>query len=203
MLLRRILSPYVEVPSDSSGARLTLDGPSVPLGARAVTTFALILHELATNAAKYGALSVEEGSLRITWACVDNVLILKWEERGGPALSGPPKSERVRDRDFQSQCPRAVRRHALPRMGFERSLGGTLRSDGTIKPLRRWSNRRGHSKREHHAWAAGRGKLLSPLRRAGFRCGANDIISSTFTHSSQTFRCVSGVPHWRAGLWHG
>ena len=92
-LLRKILSPYVEVPSDSSGARLFLDGPSVPLGARAVTTFALILHELATNAAKYGALSVEEGSLRITWECVDNVLILKWEESGGPALSGPPKSE--------------------------------------------------------------------------------------------------------------
>ena len=65
----------------------------MPLGARAVTTFALILHELATNAAKYGALSVEEGNLRITWECADNVLILKWEESGGPALRGPPKSE--------------------------------------------------------------------------------------------------------------
>ena len=93
MLLRKILSPYVEVPSDSSGARLFLNGPSLPLSARAVATFALILHELATNAAKYGALSVEEGSLRITWECVDNVLVLKWEESGGPALSGPPKSE--------------------------------------------------------------------------------------------------------------
>jgi two-component system CheB/CheR fusion protein len=93
MLLRRILSPYVEVPSDKSGARLFLDGPSVPLGARAVTTFALILHELATNAAKYGALSVEGGNLGITWECVDNLLILKWEESGGPPISGSPKSE--------------------------------------------------------------------------------------------------------------
>jgi PAS domain S-box-containing protein len=93
MLLRRILSPYVEVPSDGSGARLILDGPSVPLGARAVTTFALILHELATNAAKYGALSVEEGNLRITWECLDDVLILKWEESDGPAVRGPPESE--------------------------------------------------------------------------------------------------------------
>jgi PAS domain S-box-containing protein len=92
-LLRRILSPYVEVPSDKFDARLVLDGPSVPLGARAVTTFALILHELATNAAKYGALSVEEGRLRITWACVDGVLKLKWEESGGPLINGPPKSE--------------------------------------------------------------------------------------------------------------
>jgi PAS domain S-box-containing protein len=93
MLLRKILSPYVEAPSDGSDARLILSGPLVSLSARAVTTFALILHELATNAAKYGALSVEEGSLRVTWECVDNVLMLKWEESGGPALSGPPKSE--------------------------------------------------------------------------------------------------------------
>ena len=93
MLLRRILSPYIEMPSDSSGSRLTLKGQSVPLGARAATTLALILHELATNAAKYGALTLEEGTLRITWECVDNLLILKWEESGGPALRGPPKSE--------------------------------------------------------------------------------------------------------------
>lgn len=93
ILLQKILSPYVEAPSGRSDARLVLDGPSVPLGARAVTTFALVLHELATNAAKYGALSVQEGHLRITWECVDNVLILKWEESGGPPLEAPPKSE--------------------------------------------------------------------------------------------------------------
>jgi PAS domain S-box-containing protein len=93
MLLRKVLSPYVGKPSDSSDPRLILNGPSVLLSARAVTTFALILHELATNAAKYGALSVEEGSLRITWQCLNNMLELKWEENGGPALSGPPKSE--------------------------------------------------------------------------------------------------------------
>jgi two-component system, chemotaxis family, CheB/CheR fusion protein len=92
-LLRRILSPYVEVPSESSGGRSILDGPAVALGARTVTTFALILHELATNAAKYGALSVEEGNLHVTWQRVDDVLILKWEESGGPALNGPPQAE--------------------------------------------------------------------------------------------------------------
>jgi two-component sensor histidine kinase len=93
MLLRRILSPYVDVPSDSSDVRLILDGPAVSLGARAVTTFALILHELATNAAKYGALSVEDGNLRVVWQCVDNVLILDWIETDGPTLTGPPESE--------------------------------------------------------------------------------------------------------------
>lgn len=93
MLLRRVLSPYVEMGSDNSGERLILDGPAVPLGARTVTTFALILHELATNAAKYGALSVEEGHLRVTWQCVRDVLTLKWDESGGPALTAPPQSE--------------------------------------------------------------------------------------------------------------
>ena len=93
MLLRKILSPYLDARSDSCGARLVLDGPAVPLGARTVTTFALIVHELATNAAKYGALSVEKGSLRITWKCLDDTLVMKWEESGGPTLSGPPKSE--------------------------------------------------------------------------------------------------------------
>jgi PAS domain S-box-containing protein len=92
-LLRKILSPYVEVPSVSFDARIVLNGPSVQLGARAVTTFALILHELATNAAKYGALSVEEGKLRVTWGRADDNLMMKWEESGGPILSGPPKSE--------------------------------------------------------------------------------------------------------------
>jgi PAS domain S-box-containing protein len=93
MLLRKILLPYVQTQSDGPGARLVLDGPPVPLGTRTVTTFALVLHELATNAAKYGALSVEEGSLRIIWKCLDGVLVMKWEESGGPKLSGAPKTE--------------------------------------------------------------------------------------------------------------
>lgn len=93
ILLGRILSPYVEMTSAGSAARFVLDGPSVSLGARAVTTFALILHELATNAAKYGALSVEEGHLRVTWKCPGDALILNWQESGGPALNGSPKTE--------------------------------------------------------------------------------------------------------------
>ncbi len=121
MLLRKILSPYVEVPSHGSGARIVLDGPSVPLGARAVTTFALILHELATNAAKHGALSVEEGNLRITWECVDNVLVLKWKESGGPALRGPPKSE-----GFGT----VISNHSV-----RKQLGGTLSHEWDLKGL--------------------------------------------------------------------
>jgi two-component sensor histidine kinase len=73
--------------------RLLLNGPPVALGGRTVTTFALIVHELATNAAKYGSLSVEQGSVHITWTCEGNALVMKWEEQDGPRLTGPPKSE--------------------------------------------------------------------------------------------------------------
>jgi PAS domain S-box-containing protein len=93
MLLRRILAPYAVVSSDDFRARFVLNGPSVPLGADAVTTFALILHELATNAAKYGALSVEKGTLHVTWECVDEILKMTWAERGGPAPTVALKSE--------------------------------------------------------------------------------------------------------------
>ncbi len=93
VLLRKILSPYIGAQTDSQNVRLHIAGPSVPLGVQTVTSFALILHELATNAAKYGALSVEEGRLHVTWTCAENALVMKWAESGGPALDGPPKSE--------------------------------------------------------------------------------------------------------------
>ncbi|MGC2121537.1 MAG: PAS domain S-box protein [Xanthobacteraceae bacterium] len=92
-LLRKILSPYVETDADGGNSRLVIEGPPVPLGARAVTTFALILHELATNAAKYGALSVAQGRLHIAWSCAANVLVMKWAESGGPAVAGTPQTK--------------------------------------------------------------------------------------------------------------
>ena len=71
--------------------RLALSGPSVMIEARAYQTLALVLHEMMTNAAKYGALSVEEGRLAITWTVEKTGnLVLMWEERDGPAVT-PPK----------------------------------------------------------------------------------------------------------------
>jgi PAS domain S-box-containing protein len=92
-LLRKILSPYTAQPDVPDSARVVMDGPFVALSVRAVTTLALVIHELATNAAKYGALSVEEGRLRITWISAADTLVMKWEESGGPALTGLPTSE--------------------------------------------------------------------------------------------------------------
>jgi two-component system CheB/CheR fusion protein len=92
-LLQKILAPYSVPRHDGSHGRLAINGPAVAIGTRAVTSFALVLHEIATNAAKYGALSVPEGSVNIAWSARNDILLMKWEERGGPALSGPPKAE--------------------------------------------------------------------------------------------------------------
>ena len=53
----------------------------------------MVLHEFATNAVKYGALSRPEGFVRIDGQVVDGSLELKWEERNGPHLSGSPDHE--------------------------------------------------------------------------------------------------------------
>ena len=65
------------------------DGPSVLVAPETAQTIALILHELATNAAKYGALSSGSGELDIQWTYQDGRLTLDWRERGGPAVTAP------------------------------------------------------------------------------------------------------------------
>jgi PAS domain S-box-containing protein len=92
-LMEKILSPYSGKQNGSDKARVFTDGPAIALGPQTVTTFALIIHELATNSAKYGSLSVEQGTLHITWSRDDDALILKWQETGGPAITGPPNSQ--------------------------------------------------------------------------------------------------------------
>jgi PAS domain S-box-containing protein len=91
--------------------RVTLDGPVVALAPGAAQPLAMALHELATNAAKYGALSAAGGRVAIGWeAQEDGGLALRWAETGGPALSGPPAK-----RGFGSSVIRNT---------VERQLGG-------------------------------------------------------------------------------
>ena len=73
------------------GERITLDGPPVLLGARAALSFSLVVHELMTNACKYGALCVEGGHVELTWAIEGNDLIVRWRERGGPPVVVPSR----------------------------------------------------------------------------------------------------------------
>ena len=78
------------------GARARLQGPNVILTVKAAQTFGLIAHELATNAAKYGALSVPDGVLRVNWEIVghgDGARIdFDWREEGGPPCVAPGRS---------------------------------------------------------------------------------------------------------------
>lgn len=82
-LLQKELKPY-EV---EGCAQFT--GDPVRLNSQAALALGLIIHELTTNAAKYGALSVERGRVTVQWTRVDDALTLLWDESGGPLVQPP------------------------------------------------------------------------------------------------------------------
>ena len=85
-IARQELAPY----SEKDETRVRIDGPQVLLEPNAAQAIAITLHELATNAAKYGSLSVPKGQTTLTWSHeADGQLILRWSEVGGPAVQMP------------------------------------------------------------------------------------------------------------------
>ena len=92
-LVRKVLSPYVDPAGTGDNARTEIDGPEIAVGAEAATNVALVMHELATNAAKYGALSVPDGRVHIAWALAKGRVTLSWTESGGPTITAPPERE--------------------------------------------------------------------------------------------------------------
>ncbi len=87
-IARQELAPY----SDKEETRVRIDGPQVLLEPDAAQAVALALHELATNAAKYGALSVPNGQIDLKWSHeAEGQLILRWKEIGGPAVQTPTR----------------------------------------------------------------------------------------------------------------
>jgi two-component sensor histidine kinase len=78
------LSPY-EI------SRITFDGPNIQLLPKLALMMALLVHELATNAAKYGALSNPTGTVSISWSVLDSILEFHWSEKGGPTVSQPTR----------------------------------------------------------------------------------------------------------------
>ncbi|MGO9544200.1 MAG: CheR family methyltransferase, partial [Rhodomicrobium sp.] len=90
-LLERQISPYAKIDSQ----RVSLQGPAVVMPPSVATPFALMLHELATNALKYGALSSEAGTLRVEWGLKGvegkREFQFSWRESGGPAVQPPSK----------------------------------------------------------------------------------------------------------------
>ncbi|WP_241667254.1 PAS domain-containing protein [Muricoccus nepalensis] len=92
-LLRGELVPFLNS-GRKGGPWVEMDGPTVVLPASAAQPLAMVVHELATNALKYGALSSPNGSVSITWRLEggpQGILRLLWTERGGPMISVRPQ----------------------------------------------------------------------------------------------------------------
>jgi PAS domain S-box-containing protein len=93
-VVRRAIDPYAG--ADTGDVRGAIEGPAVFLPSRAAMTVGMIVHELATNAAKYGSLSSPEGRLDVCWvqqgSGADALVRLVWSETGGPPVTPPRRS---------------------------------------------------------------------------------------------------------------
>ncbi|WP_274425312.1 PAS domain-containing sensor histidine kinase [Chelativorans sp. YIM 93263] len=107
-LAREVLTPL----AGEAAERIVIDGPPVELNPRGALSFTMALNELVTNAVKYGALSSETGTLSVSWRLHNRshstMLILEWQERGGPPVTPPTRRgfgtrlmERCIERDLQ------------------------------------------------------------------------------------------------------
>jgi PAS domain S-box-containing protein len=91
--LRTLVEQQLNTHADRPGGQIDIDGEDVMLKPEAVQNLGLALHELATNAQKYGALSSDRGRVHIHWQFCDAAkLRLTWEEQGGPPVSTPERS---------------------------------------------------------------------------------------------------------------
>ena len=86
-LLTVLLAPYDDMGAFSGRIRVSV--PRMGVGEGAATTLALVIHELATNSVKYGALSTVAGTLDVSCASPDDELMVVWTERGGPPVTQP------------------------------------------------------------------------------------------------------------------
>jgi PAS domain S-box-containing protein len=86
-LVRAQLAPF----ADLIGSRITMQGSALHLTPASAQAIGLALHELATNAGKYGALSCGKGRVEISWGAADGTFIMSWTERDGPPVSAPQR----------------------------------------------------------------------------------------------------------------
>jgi PAS domain S-box-containing protein len=93
--------------ADLVGSRIDVDGPKQRLNAAAAQAIGLALHELATNAGKYGALSTDTGRVDVCWGTVGDTFTMSWAERDGPPVSAPKR------RGFGTTVIEAMAKHTL------------------------------------------------------------------------------------------
>ena len=104
-VVRAELAPYAQ----DSERTLDISGPAVELAPNDALSLGLAIHELATNAAKYGALSVPAGQVAVTWCLITQDLArVEWAERGGP-----PVSQAARKRGFGTELIEKIVAHEL------------------------------------------------------------------------------------------
>ncbi len=112
-VVSRVLHPYLL----NNPERMRMSGPSVPLSPRFAVVLSMILHEMATNAAKYGALSNDTGTVKLDWEVITEhagpKLRLVWTEAGGPPVVAPVQ------RGFGS---RLIERSARDQLGGEATV---------------------------------------------------------------------------------
>ncbi|HEX8165664.1 MAG TPA: HWE histidine kinase domain-containing protein [Beijerinckiaceae bacterium] len=139
-MLSRELHPY----EDHGRSRVALDGPPVELATEEAVPLGMAIHELTTNAAKYGALSRSGGRLSVTWS-LDGpeapgggpTLRLSWVERGGPPVAEPKKlgfGSRLLNRVLTAQLQADVETR-FPPEGFELSLAAPVRGRAAALPV--------------------------------------------------------------------
>jgi PAS domain S-box-containing protein len=113
--LERVVADATEHLSD--GDRFDVSGEPLRLAPRAALALAMALHELGTNAAKYGALAAESGRVAIGWKVDGDRLRLEWRERGGPAVKPPNRrgfGSRLIERGLQADLGGAASLHFEP-----------------------------------------------------------------------------------------
>ena len=87
-LITKELAPFRK----GDGTRVAIEGPALKLEPSTAQTIAVVFHELTTNAIKYGALSVRNGRIGVSWAPPENGrLVVRWTETGGPAVTQPTR----------------------------------------------------------------------------------------------------------------
>lgn len=91
--LKTIIEEELRLNASEDGQRISITGADVRLPAALAQAIAVAVHELATNAAKYGSLSTPSGRLEIRWDIGDNgePLLLSWSESGGPKIKEPTR----------------------------------------------------------------------------------------------------------------
>ena len=89
--LRRLVEEELRPYRLGAESRVRFDGPDVTLSPQVAQSAAMALHELATNAAKYGALSSATGEVSVVWSVAEGQVLLVWTETGGPAVVAPTR----------------------------------------------------------------------------------------------------------------